>query len=464
MSAALRLRAFFGVFAGLVAFLALSACGAGGGDDKYDYDADTPFDPDRPTLIPTGAVTPYTGSDPFVLEAQAKLTTGLDLHQKVIMRSCGGSNGVCHNQKEYPDMHTAANFASLVGAPCNVQPGEWSTVFDRCERSGDRFRLSRANTAELEIAWIEYVVGAYTDYDEAGGRPTATTPGIHVYLSTPLPSDIDDPWDVGLFVREFTNAQGVKERRAIASFETRWWILGDRKHLVGDVDDYQIDAAGRLVQSGLVQGDLNRNGTFGATLPNPVKLLNAGKPEESYLVGRLRGYIQNDAVGGTRMPLANQPPSITDMLALMCFIETLQPGQVVTSLAGPIDYSGCSYISNPQGLSLVGSGVTWRGRIWPGLQATCGGCHGAVSPMAGLDLVSSGAYQRLKAASSQRPAQNLIQPGSPNLSYLWLKVAGDGSIVGTRMPQNGLGQGIELEAGLRIDLEAWIIAGALEDG
>lgn len=449
-----------------VAFFAVAswACGGGGGSDKYDYEADTPFDPSRPSLVPTGAVTPYTGSDPFVLEAQFRLSTGLDLHQKVIMRSCGGANGVCHNQKEYPDMHTAANFASLVGAPCNVQPGDWSTVFDRCERKGDSFRLSRSNSQELEIAWMEYVVGPYTDHDEQHSRPTETSPGIHLYLKQPLPTSINDPWDVGLFLREFTDPGGTKTRRAIASFETRWWVLADRKHLVADVDDYQVDAAGAVVESGLVQGDPNRNGNFGASLPNPVKLLNAGRPEESYLVGRLRGYIQNDTVGGTRMPLANQPPSIPEMLALMCFIEALQPGQVVTSLAGPINYSGCSYIANPQGLSLVGAGITWRGRIWPGLQATCGGCHGATSPMAGLDLVSANAYQRLKGASTQRPSQNLIAPGSLNTSYLWLKVAGDGSIVGTRMPQNGLGQGMILEAGLMNDLQAWIVAGALEDG
>jgi hypothetical protein len=202
-------------------------------------------------------------------------------------------------------------------------------------------------------------------------------------------------------------------------------------------------------------------------MANPVFLLSPGKPEESYLVGRLRGYVQADPVPGSRMPLANQPPSITDMLALMCFIEALQPGQAITSLSGPIDYKNCSYIANPTALSLVGAGVTWRGRIWPALQANCGGCHSGAAPSGGLDLISDGAYLRLKGPAAQKPAGrtlNLIQPGMLDKSYLWLKVSGDGSIIGTRMPQNASGGGAVLAQEVMNDIEAWIMAGALEDG
>jgi len=81
------------------------------------------FDPDRPEVPEAQEITPYDGDDETVLEAQRRFPTGLDLHQKVIWRTCTPNGGVCHNAKEYPDLRTPANLASAFEAPCNVQPG-----------------------------------------------------------------------------------------------------------------------------------------------------------------------------------------------------------------------------------------------------------------------------------------------------------------------------------------------------
>src|SRR5690606_6936021 len=102
-------------------------------------------------------VEPYTGDDPATLEAQDRLATGADLHAKVILRSCGPLSGVCHNKKEYPDLHTTYNFLAAIGAPCNVQSGTYEGVYDRCERPGDRVAFEGG--PEVEIGWIEFVSG-----------------------------------------------------------------------------------------------------------------------------------------------------------------------------------------------------------------------------------------------------------------------------------------------------------------
>ena len=54
----------------------------------------------------TRTATPTTGSETAVLEAQTNLPTGIELQAEVVIRSCGPINGVCHNEKEYPDLHT----------------------------------------------------------------------------------------------------------------------------------------------------------------------------------------------------------------------------------------------------------------------------------------------------------------------------------------------------------------------
>jgi hypothetical protein len=172
--------------------------------------------------------------------------------------------------------------------------------------------------------------------------------------------------------------------------------------------------------------------------------------------------MEGEKVPGTRMPLANQPPSIPDMVGLMCFIEGLTPGQPI-NLLSPISYGDCSYVADPNALNLVGAGVTWSGRIWPLLQAHCGGCHGGADPQAQLDLLSTNTHTTLVGPSRQKPLLNFVQPGSPERSYLWLKLTGDGSISGTKMPIDPIGGAGQLPLDAMQDIETWITAGALKD-
>ncbi|MGQ0504411.1 MAG: c-type cytochrome domain-containing protein [Myxococcaceae bacterium] len=446
--------------ASLAAALLLSACGNQAFPDPLS--GEILFTPERPSMSPIVKAMPYTGADPLVLEAQTRYPTGMDLQHKVILRTCGPTNGVCHNQKEYPDLHTSATFMSAIGARCNVQPGSWSSVFDRCERPGDKFQLEGQTMDETEVGWLDLVPGVSPDYDETDTRPDEVSPGLHVFLSKPLPAKVNDPYGSGLFVRTFVDAAGNLQTLPFASYRSRWYVLADRRHLVATVAEYQADSATRIATAGILQGDQNRNGTFGSTAQNIVSLLNPGRPEESYLVARLRGYMQADKVPGTRMPLANQPPSIPDMLGLMCFIEGLE-GVQSPSILSDIDYNNCSYIADPAALNIVGNGVTFKTRVQPLLAVSCGGCHGGANPQGGLNLVDGDVHARLLQSSLQRASLNLIQPGSPEKSYLWLKVSGDGSIVNLRMPLNSNNVPQPLPQDALDALQTWILAGALND-
>lgn len=447
----------------LGALCVLAACS--GEKIRDPAEGEIAFDPDRPTVPdgPTATATPYTGSDPLVLEATGRYVTGLDLHRKLIMRSCGPLNGVCHNTKEYPDLHTPATFAAAIGAPCNVQPGSYASVFDRCEQIGDRFRFEDATDNGSEVGWVERIPGEPIQY-EGTATPAEDAPGFHVHLHDPLPGTRDSIYATGIFIRSFVDDYGNVRELPFVQFQSRWWVFPDRKHLMAEVPDYREDDLQSVIKGGIQQGDMNRNGVFGFSTGRFVTLINPGKPEESYLVARLRGHMQGEAIPGTRMPLANQPPSIPDMVALMCFIEGLDPSKQPYNLENPIDYGKCSYTADPQSLNLVGKGVTFSGRIKPMLQANCGGCHGGTNPQGGLDLLSDGLFERLMLASKQQPARKLIAPGSPENSYLWLKLSGDGSVTGSRMPLDPLGGGVRpLDSQTLSDVETWITAGALND-
>jgi hypothetical protein len=422
------------------------------------------FEPNRPSSSQDDSeVDDYSGDNEHVQEAQERFRTGLDLHRKVIYRTCSPNGGVCHNSSEYPDLQTPANFFDTIGAPCNVQPGEWQSVYDRCERPGDRFALTGQDMREIEIGWIEYVGGEEIDYRDEEETPEADSPGLHIYLHDPVPVEREEVYSTGQFIRTFIDDDGTVQDLAFANFRTRWWILDDGSHIMAEVRDYQVDQVNELMSVGIVQGDLNRNGEYGARDSRPVSLLEPQNPEESYLIGRLRGTMQGEEIPGSRMPLANQPLSISEMLALYCFVEGLSDSDNPPEGSAPIDYENCSYSQAPEELNLLGDGVTWSGRVSQILEANCGGCHGGTSPAEGLDLVGDDAYDTLLEASTQVPDLKLVEPGEPDQSYLWLKLNGDDSIVGSQMPIDPLEGERTLTQPELDDINTWIVNGAMDE-
>lgn len=412
---------------------------------------------------PLTPVEPYTGDDETVLDAQARLSTGSELHAKVVLRSCGPLGGVCHNQKEYPDMRTPYNFLSLIDAPCNVQSGTLEGVYDRCERVGDRFALDSG--PEIEIGWIEVISDETPDEeDEVGPR----MPGLHLHLADPIGNVEENSDQIGRFIRTFV-AGGLVEDISYARFNTRWYVFDGGLHVVGRVRGRLEDDVKALLEVGVEQGDLNRNGVFGARPDDegvsrgPVALISRGSPETSYLVARLFGRMEGEPVPGSRMPLANPPFSLPEMLALFCFIEGL-PAEGNVNLASPIDYKNCSY-SDPEthdALTVEGVGTGWPDRIAPLLEANCGGCHSKERAEAGLVLVGADVYDALvnQPAGGDPEGRPYVTPGDPSRSYLYLKLTDDPSIAGLGMPLDPL-QGVRKLSTTELgDIEAWILGGA----
>ncbi len=445
---------------GLAAGLAAPGC-----RDFVDYNSGRiDFEPERPEIGEAPEVDPYSGDNEIVLEAQASFPTGLDLHKKVIWRTCTPNGGVCHNRKEYPDLHTPANFAEAFGAPCNVQPGEFDAVFDGCERPGDRVVFDGYGFGEdpVEVGWVEYLQGE----DPGEGGAAVDAPGLHIQLAQPLPrTDPDRNQSYGdlSFVRTFIDEGGEVQDSAYASYRTQWTLLEGDTHLYGRVQQYQIDEIQELIAGGIVMGDANRNGVFGSHQSAPVSMLEPGDPEASYLIARLRGEMHMEPVPGSRMPLANPPLTVAEMLALFCLVEGFPADGDGAMLSGPIDYNRCSFAENPEDLNLLGAGVTWESRIKLILEFNCGGCHSGDEAQGDIVLLGDDVYERLLQPSAQLPEMSLIEPGDPEQSYLYLKLIGDDRITGQRMPYNPLtGEGSLSQAELA-DIETWIVSGAVED-
>lgn len=413
----------------------------------------------RPELMDTPAVPTYSGSNAIVLEAVSRLNTGLDLHKNVIIRTCGPTAGVCHNQKEYPDLHTASNLVNAINAPCNVQPGDWSAVYDGCEQPGDTFSFG-SEKKRVEIAYIDYIPGEPNFGDS--GPPTAKSPGFHVYLAEPLNAgDRNRRWGTGKFTGKFITDDGKVKESTYADFDTEWWYLDGGRHIVGAVREWQVNAVEGLLTQGIVQGDMNRNGVFGSREATRLHLLQAGDPERSYLIGRVRGELNGEKIPGTRMPLANQPLSVPEMLALYCFIEGL-PSKIEGELdmLAPINYEECTFAKNPEELNLLGENVTWLGFVKPLLEANCGGCHGGQAPQGAFDIMSDGVYERLLGNSTQAPSMPLVTPGNLENSYLWLKLTGGAGAIGQVMPLDSDNVPRPLSQALLDDVATWITNGA----
>ncbi len=68
--------------------------------------------------------------------------------------------------------------------------------------------------------------------------------------------------------------------------------------------------------------------------------------------------------------------------------------------------------------------------------ARCIFCHMAGRLSAGLDL-QAGPGRLIGVPSRERPDLALVNPGAPDLSYLWLKVSQEPPPAGRRMPRNG---------------------------
>ena len=249
--------------------------------------------------------------DTLVDQAAEQMPTYLDLHAQVVYRTCSPTSGVCHNTKEFPDLHTPGNMLDAVGKPCNL--GEDALdIFDRCEPPGDVLRITtgpRAGT-QSRIAWHEL------DGDDWLLR-----------LEDPVTGDCD-PHRASL--------------RILSGDDEETIITADGAPMVVEcgsdtVRVLDIISLGPAIYDALLRrvamGDPNRNGVFG--YDGDYGELVPGNPDRSYLLSRMLGTVP-----GTRMPLANQPLSDPEWIAMICWIETLDADPADED---PIRYDECDF-------------------------------------------------------------------------------------------------------------------------
>lgn len=376
----------------------------------------------------------------FVEEAKKEFPTYLDLHEKVITRTCTPFQNVCHNNKEYPDLRTPQAMLGLLGSPCNLDVEDPLNTYNGCEPEADVLRFTTGGN----VGWQTKV--AYVTFN---ADPMGVVTSAVLQLADPIPAAMLDAMlpesieilrttDGGMLtVGQVTSA--VTYAAGVSALQVTGYDLLD-----GSVHT--------LIEDDLRAGDPNHDGVLGAE-EESLHELEAGDPWGSYLLQRLQGNVP-----GSPMPLANQPLSASEVVAIACWIEgTDAPGG--DSPYATIDYDGCQYAAE-FGEPDPDSGATFSGHVQPILSTRCAtpGCHGSMAPAAALDLTEDVARDNLFGMSTQNPDLPLVTPGNPTNSYLMTKLTGDG-FAGQRMP---LGAAPLAQNELDI-VRLWISYGAPDD-
>lgn len=295
--------------AALAATLLAAACGGGKKDEGA---APTP--------------TPDPNEHVWVQEARVQFPNFLDLQTNVISSTCSPNPGVCHNSSNYPNLETAGNTLAHVGAPCNVEIPDPTQGWDSCERHADYLRASTGGGGGAftsRIAWMEHVGPGTWNVgfeDPAPGTQSRRVDVLDADMNPVFQSPAD--WQVNVALVQGTNHASLT---------------------VGGGDDFIRDYVDSILQT-VIEGDPNRNGTWGAesAAVEEGALIYPGDPARSYLWGRLTGTVP-----GFRMPLANAPLTNPAYVALACWIEQLA-GDDDPQAEDAIDYTNCSYADAPE--------------------------------------------------------------------------------------------------------------------
>lgn len=395
----------------------------------------------------TGGATGETEAEPapddgkeFVEEAKKEFPTYLDLHEKVITRTCTPFENVCHNNKEYPDLHTAQAMLGMLGSPCNLDVEDPLNTYNGCEPEGDVLRFTTGGN----VGWQTKV--AYVTFS---ADPMGVVTSAVIQLADPIPAAMLDsmlPESIELLR---TTDNGMLTVGQVADAVTYAPGVSALQVTGYDMLDGSVHT---LIEDDLRAGDPNRDGVLGAG-EESLQELKVGDPWGSYLLQRLQGNVP-----GSPMPLANQPLSAAEVVAIACWIEGTDAPDGDSPYA-TIDYDGCQYAAE-FGEPDPDSGATFSGHVQPILTTRCAtpGCHGSMVPAADLDLTEGVARDNLFGMSTQNPDIPFVTPGNPTNSYLMTKLTGDG-FAGQRMP---LGAAPLSQEELDI-VRLWISYGAPDD-
>jgi hypothetical protein len=196
---------------------------------------------------------------------------------------------------------------------------------------------------------------------------------------------------------------------------------------------------------------------------SPANLIQQSVDVKNYAFWKLHGWIDNvwDRYRKAK-GLKEDEPAYMKLMEEQCMeMFMLQP----KNRTGMQPTTGGT--TSPTGSTAPETGM-FAQQVRPFLDSTCGGCHSPIAPTAGVTLGGMGIssaeiIEGLVGMKASNGEFALVEPGSPEKSWLYLKASGDvKSVTCTSacdresMPPSGMG----LSAPQIASLKQWIMAGA----
>jgi hypothetical protein len=414
-----------------------------------------------------GTVTAWDGSAPGSINTAAAKYPDVDRFWTLsIERTCGPNNGVCHNSRQFPDMQTSANFLDTINTRCNQIRDQPSQIDNLCEPLGDELHIG---------SFVTHVgnVSAGTTIADGGLGSLVVT------LKDPIPTGSSGSMSI---VRPIAGLPTFT--LAIPSTAIQAAAAGAKQVTLSYPALVATTAPGGTLASFLypaqwtpgndaqvVMGDPNGDGIFGADLGGA--LVKPGKPMKSYLflralspialgTGQMNTNVSVSSSNEAQMPMANLQywDAQNDLIALWCWISGLAPDS--SKATAPIDYAHCDLTQMPA-VTIQGGEATTYSQIWSSiLQPTCSPCHHTGTTYATRLYMDDPleTYDFLMGIAGTGPSENTlglpyVTKSDPTKSYLYLKITGDPSITGARMPLGG-----QLSQSAIDSIATWITQGA----
>ena len=252
------------------------------------------------------------------------------LWSRSIARTCGPNNGVCHDNRQFPDLQTASGLLASVGVRCNQIRDDPATIDNLCEPPGDQL-----------------AIGTFTTHI---GKVTATPPGaptaVQLTLADPIPNGASGAVSV---VRQTGNLSPVTfpvPANAVTSAQAgQATVTLDYATLAATPGFSKTSSLALFFvppaflpgdDTQVEMGDPNGDGVFGAGLGGA--LVEPGDPMKSFLFQRVIGAmpigngsmltnVSAPAASEAQMPIANQQywDVDNDVIALWCWISRMKP-------------------------------------------------------------------------------------------------------------------------------------------
>ena len=397
--------------------------------------------------------------------ASAKFPDLRALWSQSLARTCGPNNGVCHDNKQYPDLQTATGLLTSVNQRCNQLRDDPATIDNLCEPSGDKLQIGSfqatigfvtpkpdaVNPTTIEVTLADPIPAGATTDSVAVLRLREMLPEVSLAVPSSAVTLAAGAHVVTLDLAELGMADGLTAGKSLADF------FYPAKRVAGAADQIEL-------------GDPNGDGVFGATLGGA--LIKPGKPLLSYLFLRISAplvtgpdhretNVQASSTVEQQMPIANYQywDATNANLALWCWISTMKDD--ASNADGPIDYEHCDTSKIAPITHQTGEAITYSHVYETILRPSCAvPCHfNGTKQATTLFLDDPGtSYETLLGLQGAGPTESelpFVTRNDSSKSFLFLKVSEKTPPSGARMPLSA-----PLPDSAVAEIQTWIAQGA----